>query len=200
MSDPQRLPMAAEPSAPDARFGIVVFHRSDEVERHIAALRSVDAIRLELIWQGSTWTVPGHPSVVLWELAPEDGADRRIAAIAKGTPSLSYSVVSTPELVEMSRTLGFRQHLAIPIRLEDIEHGLGLPAIVDLADRLDAATARFSRLASRTEVIGDLVRAVNASIDPDAVSAALIARVGQWLPVSSWAVVAVEPDGVTRWL
>jgi diguanylate cyclase (GGDEF)-like protein len=41
---------------------------------------------------------------------------------------------------------------------------------------------------------------VNASIDPDAVSAALIARVSQWLPVSSWAVVAVEPDGVTRWL
>jgi diguanylate cyclase (GGDEF)-like protein len=179
---------------------MAVFHRSDEVERHIAPLRPIDALHLELIWQGATWSVPSRPSVVLWELAPEDGADRRINAIAKGTPALSYSVTSTPELVEMSRALGFRQHLTVPIRLEDVEHALGLPAIVDLADRLDAATGRFARLAARTEVIGDLVRAVNASIDPDAVSAALISRVAQWLPVSSWAVVAVEPDGVTRWL
>jgi diguanylate cyclase (GGDEF)-like protein len=100
----------------------------------------------------------------------------------------------------MSRTLGFRKHLVAPIRLEDLERGLNIPAIVDLADRLDAATGRFVRLAARTEVIGDLVRAVNASIDPDNVSAALVARVGEWLPLSSWAVVAVEPDGVTRWL
>jgi diguanylate cyclase (GGDEF)-like protein len=200
MSDPQRPPSAAELSASETKFGVVVFHRSDDVERHIAPLRPVHAIQLDVIWQGATWFVPPHTSVVLWELAPEDGPDRRVAAIAKGTPSLSYGAVATPELVEISRVLGFRQHLTLPIRLEDIERSLGLPAIIDLADRLDTATARFARLASRTEIIGDLVRAVNASIDPDAVSAALVSRVGQWLPVSSWAVVAVEPDGVIRWL
>src|SRR5579862_5718637 len=98
MSDPQRPRTAAEPSAPEARFAIVVFHRSDEVERHIAPLRPIDALHLDLIWQGATWSVPSRPSVVLWELAPEDGVDRRITAIAKGTPALSYSVTSTPEL------------------------------------------------------------------------------------------------------
>src|ERR1700683_2993685 len=182
MSDPQRPPSAADPSAPETRFGVVVFHRSDDVDRHVAPLRQVQAIHLEVIWQGATWSVPPHTSAVLWELAPEDGADRRIAVIAKGTPSLSYGATVTPELIEMSRALGFQQHLTLPIRLEDVERGLGLPAIVDFADRLDAATARFVRLASRTEVIGDLVRAVNASIDPDAVSAAVISRLGQWLP------------------
>lgn len=200
MSDPQRPPMAAEPSASEARFGVVAFHRSDDIERHVAPLRLVHAVRLELIWQGATWSVPPHTAVVLWELAPEDGADRRVAAIAKSAPSLSYSVHSTPELIEISRALGFQKHLTAPIHLEDVEHGLGLPAIVDLADRLDAASERFRRLAAQPEIIGDLVRAVNASIDPDAVSTALISRVAQWLPVSSWAVVAVEPDGVTRWL
>lgn len=200
MSDPQRPSKAAEARASEARFRVAVFHRSDDVDRQLSLLRPVQAIQLDLIWQGATWTVPAGTDAVLWELAPEDGNDRRIGAIAKGTPALSYGVASTPEIVEMSRTLGFKAHLTAPLRLEDLEQGLGRPAIVDLADRLDEATERFARLASRTEVIGDLVRAVNASIDPDAVSAALIARVSQWLPMSSWAVVAVEPDGVTRWL
>src|ERR1700730_3021475 len=124
MSDPQRPPSAAELSASETKFGVVVFHRSDDVERHIAPLRPVHAIHLDVIWQGATWFVPPHTSVVLWELAPEDGPDRRVAAIAKGTPSLSYGAVATPELVEISRVLGFRQHLTLPIRLEDIERSL----------------------------------------------------------------------------
>jgi diguanylate cyclase (GGDEF)-like protein len=90
--------------------------------------------------------------------------------------------------------------LTVPIRLEDLEPALGMAAIIDLADRIDTAAARFVRLAARTEVIGDLVRAVNATVDPDAVSTALIARVGEWLPLTSWGVIAVEPDGAIRWL
>ena len=200
MSDLQRLNSPAETSASDGTFRVAVFHRSDDVERHLAPLRPIQALRLDVAWQGTSWTVPAGTSAVLWELAPEDAADRRVSAIAKHTPAVSYSTASTPDLIEISRALGFRQHLTAPIRVEDIERALAIPAIVDLADRLDAAHERFVRLASRPEVLGDVVRAVNASIDPDAVSAALISRVGEWLPISAWAVVAVEPDGVTRWL
>jgi diguanylate cyclase (GGDEF)-like protein len=43
-----------------------------------------------------------------------------------------------------------------------------------------------------------MLRAVNASTEPSGVAAALVARVGEWLPFTTWTVLAVEPDGVMR--
>jgi diguanylate cyclase (GGDEF)-like protein len=196
----QPPPSPADVNSPDGALALAVFHRSDDVDRHIESLRHVKGLDLLVVWQGTQWSLPRGAAGLLWELAPEDGADRRIGALAKSVPSVSYSTSRSPELADVSRELGFRQHLSVPVRLEDLERALGVSAIVDLADRIDAATARFARLASRTEIIGDLVRAVNASIDPDAVATALVARVSEWLPLTRWAAIAVEPDGVTRWL
>jgi diguanylate cyclase (GGDEF)-like protein len=72
--------------------------------------------------------------------------------------------------------------------------------MVDLADRIDAALPRMTKLARRTDVFAELLRAVNASTDPAAVAAVLVSRAAGWLPLASWSVIAVEPDGGVHWL
>jgi diguanylate cyclase (GGDEF)-like protein len=175
-----------------------VYHRSADVERHIALLGEVPHLRLLTFWQGTTWTLPPGIAGVLWELTPQDSADPRLAAMLGQTPAASYSLSSTPAIIELSRALGFKKHLTAPLRLVEVERALGLPAVVDLADRLEAAGPRLTRLANQTAVSGELMRAVNASSDPHGVASALIFRVEEWLPLTSWAVLVVEPDGVMR--
>ena len=70
--------------------------------------------------------------------------------------------------------------------------------MIELADRLDAAAPRLDRLSRRTEAVSELMRAVNASTDPAGVAAALAARANEWLPLSEWSVMAIEPDGSVR--
>ena len=43
-----------------------------------------------------------------------------------------------------------------------------------------------------------MIRAVNASLDPDRVADAMLARVASWLPVSSWLVLATDDQGQMR--
>jgi diguanylate cyclase (GGDEF)-like protein len=186
------------PTPPSPLLRLAVFHRSEDVEEHLASLRQVSGVALQLIWQGTTWTLPRGVMGALWELAPEDGADSRIAALIEGVPAASYSLASLPALLDVSRTLGFRRHLSTPLRLIDVERALGLPAVIDLSDRLDAATPKLVRMAKRTEVFSDVLRAVNASTDPSGVAAALAARVSEWLPLTDWSIVSIEPDGGVR--
>jgi diguanylate cyclase (GGDEF)-like protein len=175
-----------------------VYHRSADVERHIALLGDVPGVALITQWQGTAWTLPPNVTGVLWELTPQDTLDPRVPAMLGRTPAASYSLSSTPPIVELSRALGFKRHLTAPLRLIDVERALGLPAIVDLADRLDRAAPRLVRLANQTAVSSELMRAVNASNDPQSVAAALIWRVDEWLPLTAWSVLVVEPDGVLR--
>jgi diguanylate cyclase (GGDEF)-like protein len=118
--------------------------------------------------------------------------------LIEGLPAASYSFATNPALVDVSKTIGFRRHLSTPIRMVDVERALGLPAVVDLADRLDAGAPKLARLSKRTEAVSELLRAVNASTEPAGVAAALVARVSDWLPLTHWWVMAVEPDGVMR--
>jgi diguanylate cyclase (GGDEF)-like protein len=179
---------------------LAVFRRSADVLRHVAPLRRSKVVDLVITWQGTSWTVPPGFGGLLWELSPHDVVDRRLSALIEQVPALSYNPIWSQPLADLSRTLGFRAHLTAPLRLEDVERALGLPAVIDLADRLDSATPRVMRLASRTEVMGDLIRAVNASTDPSVVAAALVTRTSEWLPLTAWSVIAVEPDGVMSWL
>jgi diguanylate cyclase (GGDEF)-like protein len=84
------------------------------------------------------------------------------------------------------------------VRLVDVERALGVPAVIDLAERLEAATPRLQRLSRRTESVSELMRAVNASTDPAGVAKALASRASEWLPLSEWWVMALEPDGSVR--
>jgi diguanylate cyclase (GGDEF)-like protein len=177
---------------------LAVFHRSEDVQDHVAPLCHVKGVELLLVWQGVTWMVPNNVTGVLWELAPEDSADSRIRDLIEGLPAASYSLASNPALVELSTSIGFRRHLSTPVRLVDVERALGVPSVVDLADRLDAAAPRLQRLSRRTEAVSELMRAVNASTDPAGVAGALASRAADWLPLSEWAVLAVEPDGFVR--
>ena len=177
---------------------LAVFHRSEDVQEHLAPLRQTGGVEIVPVWQGATWTLPRGTAGVLWELAPQDANDSRIPLLVENLPAASYSLASHPSLVETSRALGFRRHLSTPVRLVDVERALGLPSVIDLADRLDAATPRLVRLSRRTEAVGELMRAVNASTDPTNVANALVSRVREWLPLTEWSLIAIEADGVVR--
>ena len=195
-----RTRSASNSSSPENFLTLAVYRRSADVARHIAPLRRGKAVRLVVKWQGASWTLPPGVDGVLWELSAEDSADPRVLTLLGQAPALSYCASGSQALADLSRTLGFRQHLIAPLRLEDVERALGLPAVIELADRLDDAAPRVMRLAARTEVVGDMVRAVNASTDPAMVASALVARVSEWVPLTAWSVIAVEPDGALNWL
>ena len=123
-----------------------------------------------------------------------------MTALLGSLPAASYGATSDRRLADLSRTLGFRHHLAAPLRLAEVEHALGLPGEVDLADRMDESAGRLMRLAGKSDLMLELLRAVNVSTDPAAVAAALVGRAAVWLPVAGWSVVGVEPDGGVHWL
>lgn len=177
---------------------LAVFHRSEDVQEHLAPLRQIGGVELVPVWQGSTWALPRAVSGVLWELAPQDSTDSRVTMLIDQIPSASYSMGASPTLLEASRSIGFRRHLTTPVRLIDVERALGLPSVVDLATRLESSTPRLVRLSRRTEAVGELMRAVNASNDPASVGNALVSRVREWLPLTEWSLIAIEADGVVR--
>jgi diguanylate cyclase (GGDEF)-like protein len=177
---------------------IAVYHRGDDVEQHVSALRPASGIRLELVRKGSLWTVPSDVDGVLWELTPDDGAHRLVAALVANVPAASYSSVNQPGLAELSRALGFREHLQAPLALADVERALGLRESIDLADRIEAGGPRLVQIASHPDTIGAVVRSVNVSLEPSEVATALINRATEWLPLAAWHVIGVEPDGALR--
>jgi diguanylate cyclase (GGDEF)-like protein len=185
----------------DYALTLAVYHRSPDVERHVAPLRRSRRVRLALEPQGAAWAVPRGASGILWELSPENALDRRkMAALVHRAPVASYGTTADRHLADLSRNLGFRQHLDVPLRLAEVEHALGLPGEVDLADRIDRAVPPLTKRAARADVLAELMRAVNVSTDPAAVAAALVGRLGDWLPLAAWSVVAVEPDGGVHWV
>ena len=68
----------------------------------------------------------------------------------------------------------------------------------DLASRLRPLEATLKRRLSRADVLADMIRAVNASLEPERVAEALVARVSDWIPAPGWLVLAVDGGGRTR--
>ncbi len=58
--------------------------------------------------------------------------------------------------------------------------------------------ATLGRRLSRADVLADMIRAVNASLEPERVADALVARVSDWVPAAAWLVLAAGLDGRTR--
>src|SRR5262245_8324779 len=183
MPEAQETKSSSPASTPPATvLRLAVFHRSEDVQEHLAPLRIVRGVEILQLWQGATWTLPRGVAGILWELAPQDSADTRIGGLIEGVPAASYSLASNPALLDVSRKLGFRRHLSTPGRLVEVERALSLPSVIDLADRLDAATPRIVRLSRRPESLSELMRAVSSSSDPAVVADALISRLADWLP------------------
>jgi diguanylate cyclase (GGDEF)-like protein len=183
---------------------LAVFHRSqpgESVERHVAPLRRTRRVALAIARQRATVAPPKGVGGILWEIGSDDELDRRrVSALLAKAPTASYAAVSDRHLADLSRSLGFRHHLTAPLRWSEVERALGLPGVVDLADRFEKATPRLVGLAKSADVMSDMVRAVNESTDPSNVASALVARVANWLPLASWSVVAIEVDGEVHWL
>ena len=180
-----------ESTAADTGLTIAVYHRSDAVESQLAELAAT-GFRLEYIRKNSLWTMPTNVAGVLWELSLDDGTQRLVSALISNVPAVSYSAVSQPGLAELSRALGFRDHLTLPLRLDAVERALGIRDLVDLADRLDASAPRLAQLANEPGSVGAILRAVNVSADPEGVADAIVRQVADWF------VFSVEPDGVPQ--
>jgi len=56
----------------------------------------------------------------------------------------------------------------------------------DFASRLRPLQASLKRRLARADVLADMIRAVNASLDPEKVADALVARVSDWIPAPGW--------------
>jgi len=180
---------------------LAVYHRSPDVERHVDGLRGSDRLTLAIERQTAGSAPPHGASGILWELAADNALDRKhVAALNEHGPAASYGVVADRDLTELSRSLGFRHHLGVPLQLAEVERALGLPGPVDLADRIDAVAPRVVKLATGGDVLAELTRAMSANPEPAAVAAELAARAADWLPLAAWFVMAVDPDGGSRWL
>src|ERR1700752_2816502 len=68
----------------------------------------------------------------------------------------------------------------------------------DLADRLRPLQATLRRKLARADVLAEVIRAVNSSLDPERVADPLVQRVGEWVPAPSWLVLAVDDAGRVR--
>ena len=129
---------------------LAIYFKSPDVERHVAPLRRSRRVRLSVELQNQQRTPPRDASGILWELAPENGTDRRrLAALLGRAPAASYGATPDRRLADLSRTLGFAHHLAAPLRLAEVEHALGLPGEIDLADRLENAGPRLVKIGKR---------------------------------------------------
>lgn len=179
---------------------LAVFHRSRDVMRYLAPLRRAGHLRVKCLPQATVVRVPTNATGVLWELGPDDEVDRRrMSRVLSGAPAASFGA-GARQVSELSRAVGFRHHLSLPLRLAEVERALGLPGALDLADRIDAGGDMLAERAARADVIVDLMRMLNLSTDPAMVASALSTRMSQWLPMASWSVVAVESDGSVQFL
>ena len=159
---------------------LAVYHASASVEPHIAELRRTKRFKLLCFPQRTAARMRAPTTAVdavLWELRPGRKPNlRRLNSIARGRPLVSYSVDRGRQVADQSRAFGFTSHLTAPLIPVEIEHQLVLAAPVDLATRFRQFQPTLRRYLNRVPVIGEMTRVVNASMDPDRVADALVAR------------------------
>lgn len=184
-----------------AGLRLIVFHASPDVQAHIASLKRSRTCHVTCYPQRA---VPirrpaAGVDAVLWELAPGRRPNwRRLNTIARGMPILSYSATTDATVTQRSAELGFAHHLSTPLSLVAIVHQVALAAPVDLAARLRRAEPTLRRYLSRVEIVREMHRSVNASLDPLQVAEALVSHAMAWLPGGSWAVVSASDGGEPR--
>ena len=71
-------------------------------------------------------------------------------------------------------------------------------ARADLASRLRPVQGSLRSRLSRAEVLAELIRAVNSSLDPERVADALLAHAADWVPAPAWLVLVVDDAGRER--
>ena len=67
---------------------------------------------------------------------------------------------------------------------------------MDLASRLRPLQRALRSRLSRADVLAELIRAVNSTLDPERVADAIVAHAADWLPAPAWLVLAIDHAGV----
>jgi diguanylate cyclase (GGDEF)-like protein len=68
----------------------------------------------------------------------------------------------------------------------------------DLADRLRSIQTPLRRRLGRADVLAQMHRAVNASLDPERVGEELVSQMAEWLPMPAWVALTVDDTGRVR--
>jgi diguanylate cyclase (GGDEF)-like protein len=76
--------------------------------------------------------------------------------------------------------------------------GSSPPAHQDFADRLRPLQTALRRKLARADVLADMMRAVNSTLDPERVAETLVLRVADWVPAPCWLVLAPDEMGGVR--
>ena len=67
-----------------------------------------------------------------------------------------------------------------------------LAASPDLAARLRQCQAPLRRELARADVLAEMIRAVNVTLDPERVAEAMLTRLAAWVPAAAWLVVVAD--------
>ena len=67
---------------------------------------------------------------------------------------------------------------------------------MDLTSRLRPLQSALRSRLSRADVLAEVIREVNSTLDPERVADAIVTRAAQWLPAAAWVVYAVDNAGV----
>lgn len=181
-----------------AAVSLAVYHAGDGAEKHLSRLHRAGRFRLAFFPPRRTMSAHSLTAFdgVLWELSPEHQPDRRhVAAIARRVPVVSYSAGGGRGLIDLSRRLGFTTHLKAPLSPTDVQGQLMRAKGTDFFARI-RGTQRTLRvkLAGRASLL-DIVRAVNATLDPKKIADALLDRMAPWFGAPYCAVVAIYESG-----
>jgi diguanylate cyclase (GGDEF)-like protein len=68
----------------------------------------------------------------------------------------------------------------------------------DLAERLRPIQTALRRRLARVDLLAQMIRSVNASLDPERVGEEIVSLMADWLPVADWVVLAVDDTGRVR--
>jgi diguanylate cyclase (GGDEF)-like protein len=167
-----------------------VYHASDEVEKHVAPLRRSRRFSVTCFSQqsGSLRASASGFDGVLWELTPGRSVDRRrLLAIARTRPIVSYSVDPGVELVRLSRRMGFRGHLRAPLRPTDVARQLPRVVPADLSERLRQVQPALRDQLRQQRLLTAFLKVVNATPEPGKVAESILSRFADWIPAPGYA-------------
>jgi diguanylate cyclase (GGDEF)-like protein len=68
----------------------------------------------------------------------------------------------------------------------------------DLSAKLRTVQSPLGRSLARAQVLAEMIRAVNATVDPERVAEAIVGRMADWIPAPGWLVLAAGFDGRTH--
>ena len=177
---------------------LAVYRAGTDGEKHLARLRRTGRFTLVCFSPRRTLTTlsPTAYDGILWELSPGHQPDRRrVAAMARRLPIVSYSAARGRDVLDLSRRLGFTTHLKAPLSPGVLDDYVGRTTREGLFARVRCGQpALRARLVSH-EALLDVVRAVNSTLEPGKIAESLLDRMSSWFPAPYWAVVTIHESG-----